>query len=393
VLDIRPPTEADQAGIAAVGALAFNMEARTDGVNFDSRRRLCSYDGERVVATAHSIGFGQWLGGQQVPCAGIGAVAVLPEYRGQGAARALVSELLAEERGNGVAVSALYPANVALYRHLGYEYAGLHPGFRAPIADVPPARAEVAEMGGADLDGVIACFSRFAAAHNGPVQPLDRARWETDVLAHRGEGTHQRTVVVPGPGDAIAGYASYFLESAGDRGYRVACKHLVAGAPAALASLLGYFRRFENGAAEIAWSGPPTGGPVGLALSTNAFALQPTLNRWMGRVLDVPQALGGRGYPAVSGEVVIEIRDPLFPANDGPWLVRADGGRATVTPAPRAAPLPARPLPIGLFSALYTGFATVGDLVLLGALGAADERLAVLSALFAGPVPWMPDFF
>ncbi|MGA3220741.1 MAG: GNAT family N-acetyltransferase [Acidimicrobiales bacterium] len=110
MLEIRPPTEADRAGIAAVGALAFNMEARTEGVNFDSRRRLCSYDGERVVAIAHSIAFGQWLGGQQVPCAGIGAVAVLPEYRGQGAARALVSELLAEERGNGMAVSALYPA-------------------------------------------------------------------------------------------------------------------------------------------------------------------------------------------------------------------------------------------------------------------------------------------
>jgi predicted acetyltransferase len=240
---------------------------------------------------------------------------------------------------------------------------------------------------------VIACFSRFAAAHNGPVQPLDRARWETDVLAHAGEGTHQRTVVVPGPGDAIAGYASYFLESAGDRGYRVACKHLVAGTPAALASLLGYFRRFENGAAEIAWFGPPTGGPTGLALATNTFALQPTLNRWMGRVLDVPRALEGRGYPAVSGEIVIEIRDHLFPDNDGPWLVRAAAGQVTVTPAPRPAPAPARPLPIGIFSALYTGFASAGDLVLRGALDENDQRLPLLSALFSGPVPWMPDFF
>jgi hypothetical protein len=83
----------------------------------------------------------------------------------------------------------------------------------------------------------------------------------------------------------------------------------------------------------------------------------------------------------------------MFAENAGPWLVRADGGQVTVTPAPRPAPAPASPLPIGLFSALYTGFATVGDLVVLGALDAADERLALLSALFAGPVPWMPDFF
>ena len=93
---MRPPAETDRAAIAAVGALAFNMEPRADRVTFDSRRRLCAYAGERVVAIAHSIPFGQWLGGKQVPCAGIGAVAVLPEYRGQGAARALVSQLLAQ---------------------------------------------------------------------------------------------------------------------------------------------------------------------------------------------------------------------------------------------------------------------------------------------------------
>jgi predicted acetyltransferase len=373
--------------------LAFNMEARADRVTFDSRRRLCSYDGDRVVAGAYSIPFGQWLGGKQVPCAGIGGVAVLPEYRGQGLARRLVGELLAQERDGGMAVSALYPANAALYRHLGYEYAGLHPGFRAPVADIPPARAEVAEMASADLDGVIACFSRFAAAHNGPVQPTERARWETDVLAHFGEGTHQRTVVVAGaPGD-IVGYASYFLENAGGNGYRVACKHLVAVTAPALTALLGYVRRFENAAAEISWFGPPTGGVVGLALATSTFALQPTLNRWMGRILDVPRALEGRGYPDVSGELVLELSDPLFPDNAGPWLVRAAGGQVTVTPAPEASPSPARAVPIGLFSALYTGFASVGDLVLRGALDETDPRLPLLSALFSGPVPWMPDFF
>ncbi|MGO9660855.1 MAG: enhanced intracellular survival protein Eis [Acidimicrobiales bacterium] len=393
MIEIRPPTDADRAAIAAVGALAFNMEARADQVAFDNRRRLCAYAGERVVAIAHSIPFGQWLGGKQVPCAGIGAVAVLPEYRGQGLARALMGELLARERHAGVAVSALYPANSELYRQLGYEYAGLHPGFRAPVADVPPARADVSEMAGADLDGVISCFSCFAAAHNGPVQPTDRARWEPDVLAHAGEGTHQRTVVVRGPEGEVAGYASYFLQNTGDNGYRVACKHLVALSAPALSALLGYFRRFENGAREIAWFGPPTGGSVALALATNTFALQPTLNRWMARILDVPRALEGRGYPAVSGEVVVELRDPLFPDNAGPWLVRADGGQVTVTPAPGASSSPARAMPIGLFSALYTGFATVGDLVLIGALDGTDPRLPVLSTLFSGPVPWMPDFF
>jgi predicted acetyltransferase len=95
----------------------------------------------------------------------------------------------------------------------------------------------------------------------------------------------------------------------------------------------------------------------------------------------------------VSGELVVELSDPLFPDNAGPWLVRAAGGQVTVTPAPEASPSPARAVPIGLFSALYTGFASVGDLVLRGALDETDPRLPLLSALFSGPVPWMPDFF
>ena len=55
--------------------------------------------------------------------------------------------------------------------------------------------------------------------------------------------------------------------------------------------------------------------------------------------------------------------------------------------------LPTKALPIGLFSALYMGLATPADLVLLGGLEPDDPRLGFLSALFAGPVPWMLDAF
>ncbi len=52
------------------------------------------------------------MAGREIgPCAGVAAVAVPPEYRGRDDARALVSELLARERRDAVAVSVLYPAN------------------------------------------------------------------------------------------------------------------------------------------------------------------------------------------------------------------------------------------------------------------------------------------
>ena len=117
----------------------------------------------------------------------------------------------------------------------------------------------------------------------------------------------------------------------------------------------------------------------------------------MTRVLDVPLALRSRGYPQATGEAVVEIDDTLFPENAGPWLVQADAGRVSVEPLDPAAvahrPGAGKPLSIGLFSALYTGFASPADLVVVGAMDGDDERVPFLSALFAGPVPWMPDFF
>ncbi len=245
---------------------------------------------------------------------------------------------------------------------------------------------------------VMSCYSRFASTHNGPVETADPARWANHVLAHKGEGNQQQTVMVAADG-GVDGYASYFLDNWGKGGYAVHCKHLVALSAPALSTLLGHFRRFENSARDVLWHGPASTGPMGLALASSGFSITPGLRRWMLRALDVPRALGARGYQGVSGEVTLAIEDPLFPANAGPWLLRVDRGRAQVTPAAggagagAAAAAAAKPVPIGLFSALYTGLATPGDLVLMGALDEDDPRLPVLSTLFAGPVPWMPDFF
>jgi predicted acetyltransferase len=397
--------------MARVVGLAFNYAASPDEMSLAGS--LCAYDDGRVVGTSRTIAMDQWFGGGRVPCAGVAGVTVLPEFRGRGVAGAMMRLLLDRRRQNGDAVSTLYPANAQLYRRLGYEMAGLRPEFRAPLGDLPAShtgppgsevpgsevrKSEVREMVDGDLVDVMACYTRYAAGHNGLVKPTDPVRWTDHVLAHSGEGSQQRTVVVAGEA-GLDGYASYFLESGKRGSYGVHCKHLVALTPEAFGALLGHFRRFENAASELIWHGPPSTGAVGLALASTGFSIIASLQRWMLRVLDVPRALEARGYQA-SGEVVIAVDDPLFPANSGPWHLRVDHGRATVTPAgigggtdgrgPATTP---KPLAIGLLSALYTSLATPADLVLMGALDADDDRLASLAALFAGPAPWMPDSF
>jgi len=388
VLDIRPPTEDDRAAIAHVAGLSFNYVV--DPGRIVIAGSLCAYDGRKLVANARGIDLGQWFGGALVPCGGVAGVAVLPEYRGQGVARTLMQQLLAEQRADGKAISTLYPANSQLYRSLGYEFGGVYSSFDAPIADLPPAPEGVREMAEADVPAVMACFARYGSAHNGPVYSSDPARWTRDVLAHTGEGTYQRTVVVEG-NDGLDGYASYFLGNWEGHGYAVHCKHFVAHSSYALRAQLAHFRRFQNAASSLAWHGPPSSAPVGLALSSTGFSLMPSLRRWMVRVLDVPRALEARGYRGASGELLLAVEDGLYPENSGTWRLSVGPGRAQVTQAePAAAPAP---LPIGLLSALFAGLVSARDLVALGALEGDDPRLATIDGLFGGPVPWMPDFF
>ena len=75
--------------------------------------------------------------------------------------------------------------------------------------------------------------------------------------------------------------------------------------------------------------------------------------RWMLRVLDVPAALSGRGYPPVSEEFVLSLEDGLFPENRGPWRVVAQDGAVSVEPAKGSDRV--RPISIGTLSAIYSG--------------------------------------
>jgi predicted acetyltransferase len=391
--EIRSATEEDRDAIAFVEAFAFNDPApRPEAVSVAGT--LCAAESGQVVGTAGTKPFVQWFGGATVPCAGIDGVAVLPEHRGRGVALQLMRELLARRREAGDVISTLYPANVQLYRKLGYEYAGLHTWFFAPTADLSPARGEVEVVDTSNVAAVARladCFSRFAVAHNGPVQSADTTWWTSHVLAHKGDGVHQRTVAVLGP-SGLEGYASYFTKEEAELSGTVAsCKHLVAISASAFSTLLGYFRRFENSARYLGWTGPPSTAPVGLASSSNGFSVVAHVSRWMARVLDVPGALEGRGYPAgAEAAFTFSVDDPLFPKNAGPWDVRVSGGQAKVDHAGAGE---GEPLPVGLFSALYTGFASPADLVMLGAIARDDARLASLAAVFGGPTPWMPDSF
>lgn len=390
---IRQPAEEHREQIGALMRLSFNPPAAIAARMLGELRLdqfQCAFEGDRVVATARTFDLRQWFGGRAVPMGGIASVATAPERRGGGLATDVMRSVMRQARQDGKVIATLYPATVSVYRRLGFEYAGIHTEYKVPTRELPRAteRVDVEEFRDQDLDALKDCYRRFAAAHNGPAEGDDDLWWQRRVLRRFSPEQTTRGALVRGP-DGVEGYAAFALEDVSDDwGYRLACGHMIATTRAAAGGLLGYFRRYASLGRELSWHGPPNE-PLALLLPEQSLNVSWTF-RFMSRLLDVSGALEARGYPDVDGEATIAVADDLFPENRGPFRIRAEGGSVKVAPEEGPAP---KPVPVGLLSSLYTGYVSAADLVHLGVLDGDDPGIPFLGRLFAGPAPWMPDFF
>ena len=66
---------------------------------------LGAFDGTRLVGSARYHPMRQWWHGKSLPMAGVAGVKVAPEYRGRGAGRALMTELIPLMAGRGYPVT------------------------------------------------------------------------------------------------------------------------------------------------------------------------------------------------------------------------------------------------------------------------------------------------
>lgn len=397
-IEIRTPSEEEREELVRVLRVSLNFSAdwmTQRGPLLPLEQFLCAYDGGRIVAAAAARPFTQWFGGNELPMTGVWGVATLPEHRGEGTGSLLVAEVAKRGRRQGALVSSLYPAALRPYRAIGFELAGTYTEHRIPLSDLPgdePPLPVEEYRPGEDLDAVRACYRRVASDSTGPIDSDEAMWWPARILEPRNPDQMFRVVVVRGE-NGIEGYSSFTYENTeGMLGisFGIQCNHFVAASEPALRSLLAYFRGFRGLGQNLTWVGPPVD-PAALVVSEQKLAPNWSF-RWMTRLLDVPAALSARGYPPISGSAAIAVDDPLYPQeNRGPWLITAEAGTVSVSRVDGAAP--PRPIPIGALSAMFTGFVTPSDAVRIGVLDAGDPAVGFLSRLFAGPAPWMQDFF
>lgn len=396
MIEIGEPREEHREQIARVLSIALNfgpawVERRAPSLHLDHFR--CAFDDGHVVATAAAHHLTQWFGGRELPCAGVYAVATLPEYRGGGLASRTVGALLDDARAADTPLSSLYPSVLRPYRRLGFEMAGVQVEHEVALSELPvmSTALDVSEYDPGELREIRECYRRVVASANGPIDSDEEDWWAVRVMGHWSAEVVWRAVVCHDDAGIVRGYASYYhdkTEGPLDPAFRVVCKHLVAETPEALRSLVWYFRSFRGMGQTLAFYGPPN--PPLAMLVPEQRVKEKWSYRWMLRLLDVAAALEGRAYPSVSGEAVVAVDDPDVEANRGPFRLTVEDGKVRVERVDGGA---RRPVPIGALSSMFSGYLPADAAAQLGYLDADDAAVPLLRELLAGPPPWMYDFF
>ncbi len=385
----RPLREPDLDVVSQILGWAFNFPPadaepwlRRGGL--ENVRVLCH--GPRVVACLLLIPMGQFFGGRSVPMVGVAGVATAADVRGEGAGIQIMQDALGEMSERGVALSALYPASLALYRRLGYELAGAQYEVKVPLTSITvrDRALPLRPMLDADRDAVRACYEAHAAHVDGH---LDRGPYIWSRV-HEPRGQTTRGFVV-GEAGRVDGYVVLYEKNGAEPlHYGLHVTDMVARTPAALRRLLTFIADHGTLVDGVVWRGSPSDAFTH-AVPTIELAVH-LHHHWMLRLIDVPKALAARGYAgAVTAEVELDIADDHIASNAGRIVLRVAGGRGEVTPGGRGTVrLHARAL-----AALFSGHASASTLAASGLLEGPETELAKLRPLFGGSTPWMPDFF
>jgi predicted acetyltransferase len=371
---------------------ALDIQSRSFGPMPDSRRdgwfrsrteaiaagrMIGAYDGSRLVAHARLRPFRQYWGGRELDMAGIAAVVVAPDYRGQGAATALMSGVTRRASELGAAVSALYPTVPALYRGVGWEFGGVQHRITVDADRLRRLGHTADAVRRADVDSVD--------------EVLDRMR------------THWTRIGASGPKllepdelrEQLAAPDTYGYLT--DDGFVIYGWHerdlfvtnLMAATEASLRALWSVVGSGASIAKSVHAYIPPRD-PVHFLLDRGADG-STQHERWMLRLIDAPAAIGERGF-AESGpvDVALTIADPLLPSCDGSWRLRIADGSGTLERTSES-PDSLRLGPNG-FAAMYAG-TSLATLRAVGlATGGRPEDDRRLDSAFAAE-PYLLEFF
>ncbi|BAZ16383.1 GCN5-related N-acetyltransferase [Calothrix sp. NIES-4071] len=330
------------------------------------------------------LSFGQCYGGEFVPMAGIAAVGIAPEYRGSGAALAMmqsaVKEIYEEQEAP---ISALFPAVQRLYRAAGYEQAGSFCNWEITTASIGMGKPQLPLTLITDEKDILReLHQKQARRHNGNLK-RNEFIW-ADI--GRSKDAQQYAYIIGGLDDP-QGYI-IFTQHRGDNNDYIYIRDWVLLTSAAVQSFWAFLGGHRSQINTVRYRSALVDA-LTLILPEQTAKLKSS-TRWMLRAVDVKTALQKRGYPHfVEASLHLEVLDDFLSENNNKFILNVANGRADVTPGGKGD----LKLDIRAFASLYTSLFSPNQLQMIGKLEATENAITTATQIFAGTSAWMADFF
>lgn len=343
------------------------------------------YQSGRVIGGLAIYSMGQWYGNQSVPMKGIAAVSIAPEHRGKGAAYNLMKYALQEFYNLGTPISVLYAATQAPYRKVGYEQGGSYCRWELDTAKIN-LRERRLSMQRIDTDES-AIFERLytkqARINNGNLA-RPQAIWNRIIQPPQEQ---ELFIYLIGSSQEPEGYV-LFTQNDSSEGLNLDLKDWTILTAAAAISFWTFLADHRSQVRQVQWHGAPIEEKLLFLPEQTAKITSKTY--WLLRIIDISVALSQRGYPlGVKAELHLEVKDDLFPANNGKFCLKVARGKGEVHKGGKGE----FQLDVRGLASLYTGLLTPTQLQLVGYLQTTKEALEIATLLFSGSEPWLPDFF
>jgi predicted acetyltransferase len=328
---------------ATFGGVPDDADLAAAETNIEAARSHVAVLGGEVVGTASAFSLALALpGGAEVGCAGVSLVSVRADHRRRGLLRALLDRILDEARDRGEPLAALWASETPIYDRFGFAPA-------VPTVEIRLDRDHAALRREGPWRDIRLVDRVEARAAFPPIR--DRARTGRPGMLRRADGSWDRLLREEPQPPSGQGPRQHALLA--DRGYAVYRREpdWTAGAPTGTVRVL-ELHALDPEATAALWRFVTDVDLAGTTVAGRRAIDDPILalvadegrarvaRDWplQVRVLDLPAALTARAT-AADDRLVLEVADPLVPANQGRWAVVAADGHLTCEPTSGAADL------------------------------------------------------
>lgn len=405
-LEVRALTPDDAAAAYRTTATALLLPSFTPATlagrmaSWSAGHSWGAFDGDRLVGHARALALETTVpGGARLPTAGVTSVGVLPTHTRRGLLRAMLDGLLGDARRRGAVLASLRASAGTIYGRFGFGVAGWCATYELPggaaLRGTPESGHRVRLLEPEEVRATIPpLHDRVGVHHVGAVGRL--AHWWDNGLGDLDDPDRSlmRWVLVSVDAEGRTdGYADLAMEDHPGRGgaadgRRLAVNALFAGDHGAYRALWRHILDIDLVGTVVAVRRPVDEPLRAMLRDPRALRTVEVIDEQWLRLLDVEAALGARRYAPVGASVVVEVDDPLLPAN---------GGRFRIGPDRAARSTDEVELRLGVeeLGALYLGGTRAAELVAAGRIGELRTgAVAALDALLAVPAaPWCGSFF